>query len=200
MSIKARNLLAYLAVKYSQNWNDMFNAIKTKENVDYETIENTIATLKGDYITIIDADYPEELKHIFRPPFVIFLNQEDQKKLNDTSSRIYCSEYNLGDGLIESPYEIGLEEAIKLDLQDEFEETFNLTAPVPTTNQGLTSALGKTLKRPTILPVPEFVLKLIFSEGARVLTDGQSAIPKKLLDLGFEFKFKTIEETIENLV
>ena len=126
MSIKARNLLAYLAVKYSQNWNDMFNAIKTKENVDYETIENTIATLKGDYITIIDDSYPEELKHIFRPPFVIFLNQEDQNKFNDISSRIYCSEYNLGDGLIESPYEVGLEEAIKLDLQDEFEETFTM--------------------------------------------------------------------------
>ena len=89
--------------------------------------------------------------------------------------------------------------AYKFVIENEFEETFNLTAPVPTTNQGLTLALGKTLKRPTILPVPEFVLNLIFSEGARVLTDGQSAIPKKLLDLGFEFKFKTIEETIENL-
>ena len=89
--------------------------------------------------------------------------------------------------------------AYKFVIENEFEETFNLTAPVPTTNKGLTLALGKILKRPTILPVPEFVLKLIFSEGAKVLTDGQSAIPKKLLDLGFEFKFKTIEETIENL-
>lgn len=89
--------------------------------------------------------------------------------------------------------------AYKFVIQNECEETFNLTAPVPTTNKGLTLALGKTLKRPTILPVPEFVLNLIFSEGARVLTDGQSAVPKKLLDLGFEFKFKTIEETIENL-
>ena len=89
--------------------------------------------------------------------------------------------------------------AYKFVIENEFEETFNLTAPVPTTNQGLTLALGKTLKRPTILPVPEFVLNIIFSEGARVLTDGQSVIPKKLLDLGFEFKFKTIEETIENL-
>ena len=124
MLIKARNLLAYLAVKYSQNWEDMFNAIKTKEDVSYETIEATINTLKGEYITIIDDSYPEELKHIFRPPFVIFLNQEDQNKFNDISSRIYCSEYNLGDELIESPYEAGLEEATKLDLQDEFEETF----------------------------------------------------------------------------
>ncbi|MGE0052181.1 MAG: TIGR01777 family oxidoreductase [Arcobacter sp.] len=89
--------------------------------------------------------------------------------------------------------------AYKFVIENSHEDIFNLTAPKPTTNKGLTLALGKTLKRPTILPVPEFVLKLIFSEGARVLTDGQSVIPKKLLDLGFEFKFRTIEETIENL-
>ena len=77
---------------------------------------------------------------------------------------------------------------------------FNLTAPTPTTNKGLTLALGKTLKRPTILPVPEFILNLIFSEGAKVLTDGQNVIPKKLQDLGFKFKYKNIEDTIENLL
>jgi uncharacterized protein (TIGR01777 family) len=89
--------------------------------------------------------------------------------------------------------------AYKFVIENSYEDNFNLTAPVPTTNKGLTLALGKTLKRPTILPLPEFVLNLIFSEGAKVLTDGQSAIPKKLLDLGFEFKYRTIEETIENL-
>ena len=89
--------------------------------------------------------------------------------------------------------------AYKFVIENEYEEIFNLTAPIPTTNKGLTLALGKTLKRPTILPVPEFVLNLIFSEGAKVLTDGQSVIPKKLEDLGFEFKFKTIEDTIDNL-
>ncbi|MFY9087933.1 TIGR01777 family oxidoreductase [Arcobacter aquimarinus] len=89
--------------------------------------------------------------------------------------------------------------AYKFVIENEFEDTFNLTAPIPTTNKGLTLALGKTLKRPTILPVPQFVLNIIFSEGARVLTDGQSAIPKKLLELGFKFKFNTIEETIEDL-
>ncbi|MDZ7818936.1 MAG: TIGR01777 family oxidoreductase [Aliarcobacter sp.] len=89
--------------------------------------------------------------------------------------------------------------AYKFVIENEYQEIFNLTAPKPTTNKGLTLALGKTLKRPTILPVPEFVLNLIFSEGAKVLTDGQSVVPKKLLDLGFKFKFKTIEDTIENL-
>lgn len=56
---------------------------------------------------------------------------------------------------------------------------FNLTAPTPTTNLGLTKTLGKVLNRPTILPVPQFVLNLIFSEGAKVLTDGQCVKPKK---------------------
>lgn len=89
--------------------------------------------------------------------------------------------------------------AYKFVIENNHENIFNLTAPTPTTNRGLTLALGKTLKRPTILPLPEFVLNIIFSEGAKVLTDGQSAIPKNLMDLGFEFKYKTIDETIENL-
>ena len=89
--------------------------------------------------------------------------------------------------------------AYKFVIENNHEDIFNLTAPTPTTNRGLTLALGKTLKRPTILPVPEFVLNIIFSEGAKVLTDGQSAIPKNLMDLGFEFKYKTINETIDNL-
>ncbi len=76
---------------------------------------------------------------------------------------------------------------------------YNLTAPQPTTNGGLTKALGKTLNRPTFLPVPTFLLDLIFSEGSKVLTDGQNVVPKRLLDSGFEFEFNTIEETIENL-
>jgi NAD dependent epimerase/dehydratase family enzyme len=43
-------------------------------------------------------------------------------------------------------------------------------------------------------------LRLIFGEGAKVLTDGQSVVPKRLMDTGFEFEFQTIEETIDNLV
>jgi len=77
---------------------------------------------------------------------------------------------------------------------------FNLTAPQPTTNYGLTKALGKILKRPTILPIPQFVLNLLLSEGAKVLTDGQKAIPTHLMNSGFTFKYENIEETIKDLV
>lgn len=108
MLIKARNLVAYLAVKYNQNWNDIYNAIINKEPVDNETVEKTLATLKGEYITIIDDEYPSELKGSYRPPFVIFLNREDQDRFIDLLSKIYCTKYNLGDGLSELPAEFKL--------------------------------------------------------------------------------------------
>ncbi len=79
-------------------------------------------------------------------------------------------------------------------------DVYNLTAPEPTTNLGLTKAIGKKLHRPAFLPLPEFVLKLIFGEGAKVLVDGQSAIPKRLLDEGFKFMFHNIEDTVDGLL
>lgn len=83
---------------------------------------------------------------------------------------------------------------------EEIEGVLNLTAPNPTTNAGLTKALGKALHRPTLLPVPEFVLKIIFSEGAKVLTDGQRVVPRRLLDYGFAFEYPTIESSIDRII
>ncbi|KAB7884957.1 TIGR01777 family oxidoreductase [Poseidonibacter ostreae] len=82
----------------------------------------------------------------------------------------------------------------------DLEGVFNLTAPEPSTNYDFTKALGKSLNRPTILPIPEFVLNIIFSEGAKVLTDGQCVKPKKLLDNGFEFEFEDIKSCVDDLV
>ena len=80
------------------------------------------------------------------------------------------------------------------------EGVFNLTAPNVTTNAGLTKALASALNRPAFFDVPEFVLRLIFGEGAKVLTDGQNVYPKKLLDSGFVFEFDNIETTIKDLI
>lgn len=77
-----------------------------------------------------------------------------------------------------------------------YEGVYNMTAPHPTTNLGLTKALGRVLSRPTIFPVPEFVLRLLYGEGAQVLTSGQTVLPKRLLDSGFQFDFSSIEEAV----
>lgn len=77
---------------------------------------------------------------------------------------------------------------------------YNLTAPNITTNAGLTQALGKALHRPTIFPVPQFVLNLIFGEGAKVLTQGQQVLPKRLLDEEFSFQYPDINSAVQSLV
>ena len=95
---------------------------------------------------------------------------------------------------------IDLLRAYEFVIKNEFSGIFNITAPKPTTNLLFTRTLGKLLKKPTIFPVPEFILKLIFSEGAKVLTDGQDVVPKKLLSLGFKFEYNNIEETLQALI
>ena len=82
----------------------------------------------------------------------------------------------------------------------DMEGVYNLMAPNPTTNYGLTKALGAALHRPTFLCVPKFLLKLRFgSEAAEALAGGQYATPKRLPEAGFEFEFKTIEAAINDL-
>lgn len=77
---------------------------------------------------------------------------------------------------------------------------FNLSTPEPTTNRGLTKALGEALHRPTLIPLPEFVVNIIFGEGAKVLTDGQQMLPKHLLDSGFKFKYSDILSTVKGAI
>jgi len=81
-----------------------------------------------------------------------------------------------------------------------FEGVYNLTTPNPTTNNGLTKALGKALHRPTFFPVPRLALKLHFGEGATVLTGGQHVVPKRLMQEGFTFKFPTVDEAVQDCV
>jgi uncharacterized protein len=70
----------------------------------------------------------------------------------------------------------------------------NLTAPNPMTNSQFTKALGKALKRPTILPLPAFAARAAFGEmGQEVLLEGQRVLPARLLDAGFDFSGPTIE-------
>jgi uncharacterized protein (TIGR01777 family) len=77
-----------------------------------------------------------------------------------------------------------------------YKEVYNMTAPNPTTNFGLTKAIGKALSKPTILRIPGFIIRLAYGEGAQVLTSGQTVLPKRLLDRGFKFNFPLIEEAV----
>jgi len=81
-----------------------------------------------------------------------------------------------------------------------FEGVYNLCAPNPSTNKGLTRALARALARPAFLRVPELALKLQYGQGAEVLTKGQRVFPKRLLEAGFAFSYTSIEEAVRDCV
>lgn len=72
---------------------------------------------------------------------------------------------------------------------------YNLTAPQPATCIEIVRALAKQLHRPSFLPVPSFVLRLLLGEAAdELLLCSQNMSAQKLLDTGFKFKHDTLEK------
>jgi uncharacterized protein (TIGR01777 family) len=79
--------------------------------------------------------------------------------------------------------------------------TVNSTAPNPVTNRELSHAIGRALHRPASVPVPGFVLDLKFGgEFGKVLRGGQRVMPRRALDLGYEFRYTDIDAALRNLL
>lgn len=74
----------------------------------------------------------------------------------------------------------------------------NLVGPAPVRNLELTRALGRVFRRPTWLPLPLPVARLMF--GSEMVADamlaGQRVEPAALLDDGFDFTDRTIEQAL----
>jgi len=65
---------------------------------------------------------------------------------------------------------------------------YNGTAPAPVTNAEFARTLGAALRRPALLPMPAFALKVLFGEMADILLTGQRVVPKRATAEGFKFK------------
>jgi uncharacterized protein len=79
--------------------------------------------------------------------------------------------------------------------------TINSTAPNPVTNRELSQAIGRALGRPAAVPVPGFVLDLKFGgEFGKVLRGGQRVMPRRALDLGYQFRYPEIDGALKNLL
>lgn len=77
---------------------------------------------------------------------------------------------------------------------------FNLTAPRPLTNRDFSRALGKALRRPSLLPAPAPALRLVLGEMADIVLTGQRAVPQRLLELGYGFRFPEAGAALSDLL
>ena len=77
---------------------------------------------------------------------------------------------------------------------------FNVTAPTPVTNREFTRTLGRVLRRPAVLPVPGFALRVVLGEMAGVVLTGQRAVPARALALGYSFQHEALEPALRSLL
>ena len=77
----------------------------------------------------------------------------------------------------------------------------NATSPSPVTNAEFSKALGRALKRPSLLPAPAFALRIALGEMAdALLLSGQRALPVRATDLGFSFRYSNIDEALASVL
>lgn len=91
--------------------------------------------------------------------------------------------------------------AIRFLLEDPFAAgIFNLTAPEMLTNAEFSRILGNVLKRGSWIPAPGFAFKLAFGEASTILLDGQFPEPKRLLALGYSFRYANAETALREIL
>ena len=77
----------------------------------------------------------------------------------------------------------------------------NAVSPSAVTNAEFTKTMGEVLYRPTFIPLPEFAVSMLMGEmGDALLLTSTKAIPKRLQDAGFEFKYPSLKEALEHAV
>lgn len=82
--------------------------------------------------------------------------------------------------------------------EEQVKGAVNAVSPHPVTNGALTKVLGEVLQRPILLPLPAFAARFLFGEMAdAILLGGVRVVPKKILELGFQFKYPDLKSALE---
>jgi uncharacterized protein len=77
----------------------------------------------------------------------------------------------------------------------------NATSPAPVTNAEFTKVLGRTLHRPTILPLPSIVISALFGEmGRGTLLASQRVLPETLTGMGFDFSYPELGGALRHVL
>ena len=74
--------------------------------------------------------------------------------------------------------------------------SINATAPEPVTNEMFTRKIAAHYKRPVFFKAPAFVLKTLLGELSQLFLEGQRVVPEKLLQAGFQFEQKSLDDML----
>ncbi len=82
---------------------------------------------------------------------------------------------------------------------DAFRGPVNATAPMPVTNREFAKTLGRVLHRPAVVPLPAFMVRMMFGEmGDSILIGGQKVLPARLEAEGYPFEHRDLEGALKS--
>jgi uncharacterized protein (TIGR01777 family) len=82
-------------------------------------------------------------------------------------------------------------------LHDSLSGPIIVSSPNPVRNADFTRALAGAVHRPAFARVPGFAVKLMYGEmGEETVLAGQRAVPRQLLESGFQFEYPVIEQAL----
>lgn len=76
----------------------------------------------------------------------------------------------------------------------------NAVMPTPMTNQDFTQTLAAVLHRPAFLKIPAWALRFSLGNFSHLLLDSQRVIPKRAMELGFQWKYSNVEEALRQAI
>ncbi|MDP2647054.1 MAG: TIGR01777 family oxidoreductase [Desulfobacterales bacterium] len=76
----------------------------------------------------------------------------------------------------------------------------NCCSPQPVQNRTLAKTLGRALHRPSFLPAPAFMIRLLLGELGASILGSQRMQPEKLSAAGFIFKFPALEDAVRDIL
>ena len=85
-------------------------------------------------------------------------------------------------------------------LDNALQGPFNMVSPYPVRNEQFTHTLGHVLSRPAFIRAPATAIKLLMGESAVLVLGGQRALPKRLEESGFGFRWFDLEEALHDVV
>ncbi len=73
---------------------------------------------------------------------------------------------------------------------------YNVCSPNPLPQKDFAKVIGKVMGRQSFIPAPAFALKLMLGEGAMLVLDGRRAIPERLTESGYTWKYPELEDAL----
>lgn len=83
---------------------------------------------------------------------------------------------------------------------DGLQGPFNLVAPYPVHNEQFAAILGESLHRPALMRAPAAAVKLMMGESAALVLGGQRAVPRRLEQAGFTFRYMELKPALAEIL